>query len=138
MKTLTAEKEFTRIQRHAEKIANDAAHEVVTASPGDMWAQGDIGLICLKGLPEGCVVDTRPVAQLAPGMTQGSRHCIADIMSVRLHRLADPTPLDGPIIEASEGFTVTHPEHGDVSLPAGTWGVIYQRAYADDLRRIQD
>lgn len=138
MKTLTAEKELTRIQRHAEKIRNDEPHVIATASTGDMWPQGDVGLICLDGLPSGCTIEKNPSAQLAPGTTQGSRHCITDLASVRLYRLADPTPLDGPIIEAPSGVTVDHPEHGAITLPAGVYGCIYQRAYADELRRVQD
>lgn len=138
MKTLTAEKELTRIQTHAEKIRNDEAHEIATASPGDMWAQGDIGIVCLASLPAGSVLEKKPSRQLAPGTTQGSRHCIADMSNVRLHRLADPTPLDGPVIEAPQGCAIEHPEHGNVTLPPGVYGVIYQRAYADELRRVQD
>jgi hypothetical protein len=138
MKTLTAEKELTRIQKHAEKIRNDDAHTLADMTPGDMWAQGDVGLICLASLPDGCTVEKKPSAQLAPGTTQGSRHCITDLSAVRLHRLADPTPLDGPIIEAPQGVTVNHPEHGAITLPPGIYGCVYQRAYADDLRRVQD
>jgi hypothetical protein len=138
MKTLTAEKTLKQIQRHAEKIKNDEAHTLVDMTPGDMWAQGDVGLICLAALPKGCVLEKKPSAQLAPGTTQGSRHCITDLSSVRLHRLADPTPLDGPIIEAPSGVTVDHPEHGSISLPPGLYGCVYQRAFSDDLRRVQD
>jgi hypothetical protein len=138
MKTLTAEKEFTRIQRHAENIRNDEPHAVETASAGDMWAQGDIGLVCLASVPKGATLVANPSAKLAPGTTQGSRHILSDMTSVRLHRLKDATPLDGPVIDAPRGCTVTHPEHGDVSLPPGVYGVIYQRAFADELRRVQD
>ena len=134
----TAEREIAAIQSHAEKIRNDDAHEVATASPGDTWAQGDVGIICLDRLPAGCRAEPKPAAQLAPGETQGSRHCLTDLASVRLYRLADATPLDGPVIDAPQGCTIAHPEHGDVTLPAGIYGVIYQRAYADELRRVQD
>lgn len=138
MKTMTAEKEFTRIQRHAEKIRNDESHTIETMSAGDMWAQGDIGLVCLAALPKNCEPIKNPSAQLAPGTTQGSRHCIADMATVRLLKLTDATPLDGPIIDAPQGVTVAHPEHGDVSLPPGVYGCVYQRAYADELRRVRD
>ena len=134
----TAEKEIAAIQSHAEEIRNDGAHTIATASPGDTWAQGDVGIVCLAKLPDGCRRDPRPNAQLAPGQTQGSRHCLADLSSVDLYRLQDRTPLDGPIIEAPKGCTITHPEHGDVTFPPGVYGVIYQRAYADELRRVQD
>jgi len=138
MKTLTAEKTLKQIQRHAEKIKNGEPHTLADMTTGDMWAQGDVGIVCLAGLPKGCTPDKRPSAQLAPGTTQGSRHCIADMKSVRLHRLDNPTPLDGPIIEAPLGVTIDHPEHGAITLPPGVYGVVYQRAYADELRRVQD
>jgi hypothetical protein len=134
----TAEREIDAIQSHAEAIRNDGAHEVATASPGDTWAQGDVGIVCLAGLPAGCRLDPNPTAQLAPGETQGSRHCLTDLAAVNLYRMGDATPLDGPVIEAPQGCTIAHPEHGDVTLPPGTYGVIYQRAYADELRRVQD
>ena len=129
---------FRRVQKQAEKIKNDDAHTIATCSPGDMWPQGDIGILCLASLPKGAKLDHRPTAQLAPGTTQGSRHCITDLSSVTIFRLAEPTPLDGPVIEAPTGFTVEHPEHGNVTLPPGIYGVIYQRAYADELRRVLD
>ena len=134
----TAENAIADIQRHAETIRNDEAHTVATASPGDTWAQGDLGIVCLKKLPAGSRAEPNPIPQLAPGSTQGSRHCLTDLSAVNLYRAHDATPLDGPIIEAPTGCTITHPEHGDVTLPPGIYGVIYQRAYADELRRVQD
>src|ERR1043166_7898038 len=103
MKTMTAEKEFVRIQKHAEKIRNDEGHKIETASSGDMWAQGDVQFVYLDSIPKGCKPDAKPSRQLAPGTSQGSRHCLTDMTAVRLHRIADPTPLDGPVIEAPCG-----------------------------------
>ena len=138
MKTITAKKALTQIQTHAEKIKNDDAHVIETCSPGDMWAQGDVGILCIESVPAGATLIEKPSRQLAPGTTQGSRHCIADMATVRLYRVADANPLDGPVIDAPHGVTVEHPEHGDISLPSGVYAVIYQRAYADELRRVQD
>jgi hypothetical protein len=133
-----APKAFVEVAAHAEKIKNDAAHKVEIIDIGEAWAQGDIAIIRLAGLPQGANPIDRPSAQLALGTTQGSRHVIADMATVKLYTLPDATPLDGPIIESSCGFTVEHPEHGDVSLPAGTYAVVYQRAFAEELRRIED
>ena len=137
---IKAETAFRQVAEQAERIKNDEAHIVATMSPGDMWAQGDIGIVALSAKPTGCTVIENPTAQLAPGTTQGSRHCIAasDMPNVKLYRTKAPTPLDGPVIEAPEGFTVEHPEHGDVTLPPGVYGVIYQRQYAQELKRVQD
>lgn len=129
---------FRRVASHAESIQNDDAHRVETMSAGDMWAQGDIGLLCLAEKPSTAEPIVRPAAQLAPGNTQGSRHTIADLSTVKLYRVKNPTPLDGPVIEAPKGLTVEHPEHGDVTLPPGVYGVIYQRAFATTLRRVLD
>jgi len=129
---------FNKVQKRAEKICNSDAHTVATCSPGDTWAQGDIGIVCLKEPPVDAVAEMKPRAQLAPGTTQGSRHCIQKLSSVRVYRLASPTPLDGPIIEALEGFTVTHPEHGWITLPPGVYAIIYQRQFADEIKRVLD
>lgn len=137
---IKTEAAFRQVIDYAEQIRNDDAHTVATMSPGDMWVQGDIGLVCLAALPKGCVVDNRPTPQLAPGTTQGSRHCVAagDMARVRFYRLIEATPLDGPVIEAPDGLTIEHPEHGDVTLPPGIYGVVYQRQFAKELKRVQD
>ena len=44
----------------------------------------------------------------------------------------------GPTIHATHPFTVTHPEHGDRTLPAGNYLVTYQRTWANQIRRTQD
>jgi len=129
---------FNEVLRQAESIRNDDHHTVKTMSPGDAWAQGDLGLVALESLPANCKRDPNPSAQLAPGDTQGSRHCVDDLSTVTLYRLGNPTPLDGPIIDAPAGVRVNHPEHGDVTLPPGVYAVVYQRAFADELRAVQD
>lgn len=138
MATMTAAKAYRQVAGHAEKIKNDEPQRVATCSPWDGWPQGDVLLVRLDALPDGCKKIARPDRQLAPGTTQGSRHCLDSLAGVTLYRLADPTPLDGPVILAEREFTVEHPEHGDITLPAGVWGVVYQRAFADEIRRVQD
>lgn len=130
--------ELRSLQQHAEAIKNDGEHAIATMSPGDAWAQGDIGIVCLSAVPDECHAIDEPSLQLAPGDTQGSRHCLDSLEGVRLHQIADATPLDGPVIEAPVGCRINHPEHGDVLLPAGVYAIVYQRAYADELRRVQD
>lgn len=135
---MNAVKEFETLKQHAETIRNDAEHRIETMSPGDCWAQGDIGIVCLKSLPVGSAKIVKPSAQLAPGTTQGSRHCLRRLRGVTLYRIAEPTPLDGPVIDAPKGCAIDHPEHGNVVLPPGIYAIVYQRAYADELRRVQD
>lgn len=125
-----------------------AAPHVVTVSAEalDGWPcdkrqpfaqQGDLYFYRLQTLPQGARQDTHAGGQLAPGSTQGARHCV-DPTRVRLYRLPHPSALDGPLIEAPEGITVTHPEHGHIVLPPGLYGVTFQRSFADELRRVAD
>lgn len=134
----TATKAFEEVREHAESIKNDEAHAIPSMDVGDMWAQGDVGFLRLAKLPAGVTKIAKPSAQLAPGTTQGSRHCLTTLDGVTLYRLANPTPLDGPVIDAPNGCEVDHPEHGNVTLPPGVYGVTFQRAYAAELRRVQD
>jgi hypothetical protein len=50
-----------------------------------------------------------------------------------------PAVLVGPAFKCNGEVTVSHPEHGDKILPADTvWQCVYQQAYADEIRRVQD
>lgn len=137
-KTATTERAFTEVLKHAESIRNDDAHRIEMMEPGDAWAQGDILIIRLASIPKGAL-KVKSESQLAPGNTQGSRHAIANLKGVTMYRLADPTPLDGPLFECKEPvITIDHPEHGACSFPSGIFAVRYQRAFAAELRRQLD
>lgn len=99
--------------------------------------QGDVYFTRLATVPKNAQRLLKTAGQLVPGNTQGSRHCV-DPTLVRLWAPPRPTALQGPIIEADEMITVTHPEHGHITFPPGVYGVIYQRQYADELRRVTD
>ena len=134
---------FAAVREHAEAIRNDEHQTIATMSPRDAWAQGDLLLVCLSEKPAVRLDRVEsPALQLAPGDTQGSRHCLESLDGITVWRRGDPgdgeDPLDGPILEAPRGLRVNHPEHGDVSLPPGIYSVVYQRAYAEELRRIED
>ena len=81
---------------------------------------------------------TKPATQLAPGTTKGSRHILDSVDGVAFYADPQADVLTGPVIETECERTVTHPEHGDVVLPAGVYAITYQRAYADELRRVAD
>jgi hypothetical protein len=135
---MTAIKEFEAVKFHAESIRNDGEHRVEVMDPGDCWAQGDIGILMIQAVPAGAKVSKSPSAQLAPGNTQGSRHVLESMEGLTLYEIDNATPLDGPVIDAPSGCRVNHPEHGDVTLPTGVYAIVYQRAFAEELRRIQD
>lgn len=134
---VTAVSELKAIQAHAESIKNDATHELTVMSAGDAWAQGDVLITCLERVPPECE-PIKAERQLAPGTTQGSRHCIVDLAGVEMFRLKDATPLDGPVFRCDRKVEIDHPEHGNLIVPAGVYGVTYQRQYAEELRRVQD
>ncbi len=136
---VVAECAFTEVHAHAESIKNDGEHVVEGMEVGDMWAQGDIGILKLKSLPKDATkTKEQNIAQLAPGNTQGSRHHLRSLDGITQYKLANATVLDGPTIEATKEFWVDHPEHGNVKFEAGVYSVVFQRAFAEELRRVQD
>lgn len=134
----SSKRAFSELARHAEKIKNDEHQTAGEMSVGDFWAQGDIALFRLEGVPAGAVPEKDPQPQLAPGTTQGSRHCLESLAGITMFRHASPTALDGPILDAPKGLRVNHPEHGDVTLLPGVYAVVYQRQFAEELRRVAD
>lgn len=129
------------VQDIAEKIKSDELqHFPAAASVGDGIRQGDIYITLLKSVPKGATVEKNPALQLAPGTTQGSRHCLESLAGVTVYRLKDPTEYDGPILKLDQPHKITHPEHGDWALPCGVYGISYQRTEDSErqIRRVQD
>jgi len=136
--TKNAVEAFDSIKTHAESIKNDEQQSLCNPSKGDAWAQGDLLIVCLEAVPAGAEIDQAPKAQLAIGNTQGSRHCLTSLQGVTMYKVKSGNPLDGPVFETKNGVEIDHPEHGNLVLPPGTYGCIYQRQYAEDLRRVLD
>lgn len=135
---------FEEVLAHAERIKNDNPHDLSNMEVNDEWRQGDLRI---RRLPDDYVEKNakvlqlveNPDTQLAPGTTRGSRHCIRTLDNVKVYRRKDATALDGPILLLGKPNDIVHPEHGDCeNIPAGVIGIAYQRAYADELRRVQD
>jgi hypothetical protein len=83
----------------------------------------------------------KPVSnQLAMGSTKGSRH-FAESPAKCYEGVDAPqymtNTLLGPVIQSTDRFTISHPEHAHISLPAGTYAVTHQMD-ARTLRRVQD
>lgn len=144
-------KQIAAVRKSAEKM-HAAEREVIgTASVGDVVRQGDLYLVCLETLPTG---EPRKDRQLAPGTTQGSRHvlsgkatlvdpsepaAVALLVNRLVHGAEVHERLVGPAFECLADLDVTHPEHGDKCLPQGSvWAVVYQRAFAEEVRRVLD
>lgn len=135
---VSATSELREIKKHAKSIKNDETHRLGEVIPGDSWAQGDLLIVAFDAVPKGCVPVDKPEPQLAPGNTQGSRHCLDRLDGVEMFRLKDATPLDGPVFRTNRVTEITHPEHGNLIGPPGVYGIVYQRQYAEDLRRVLD
>lgn len=118
--------------------ANADARIVGALSHGDFVAQGDVNFWYLESIPRGCSLVKQPAKQLAPGTTKGSRHELQSFENCAIYQLNSPNELQGPVLEASAPITITHPEHGDITLPRGVYLVTYQRQFAEELRRVRD
>lgn len=133
-----------RLTKDAEKIRNTDPVDLSNMEVGDEHRQGDLRIIRLadgfasKHPRELSKLD-RPVPQLAPGTTQGSRHMLESTKGITMYRMNNGTALDGPVIEADRPLSILHPEHGDaVNIPAGCYAFPGQRAFAEELRRVAD
>lgn len=137
--TITAIQALVSVKESAEKIQSDKPQRFPeAASTGDYFRQGDIYVTRLESVPEIAELDRKPSLQLAPGTTKGSRHVIDSKVGVEVYRLSDADVLTGPVVKFDCERVITHPEHGDIICPPGVYGVTYQRAYAEVLRRAMD
>lgn len=128
------------ITSHGIKNACDDTYIVPHDFPvGQYLPQGDINILRLGKLPKG-MVKVEPTAQLAPGTSRGSRHCIKaeDLAHCQFYGFLDANPLEGPVIVFDRSITIEHPEHRNYVWPAGVIAIGYQRRYADEIRRTQD
>jgi hypothetical protein len=138
MKSATIENVMDQIGEAAEKIKSDGERVIEVMDVGDEVRQGDLYITMIAGLPKGATPVKRPQSQLAPGTTQGSRHTLRSLDGVTIHELKNAGPLDGPILVCENGCAIDHPEHGNRVFPAGVYAITYQRAYADEIRRVED
>lgn len=119
----------------------DAAKTERIGSPsvGDVVRQGDLYLVNIAEMPKGKPTKDR---QLAEGNTQGSRHIVqgdVEIVIPDQPHASINRVLCGPAIHCKGEVEVTHPEHGNKILPEDTtWRVIFQKAHAEEVRRVQD
>lgn len=122
-----------------ESVISDAEQVFpVAATPDvDYVRQGDVYIWIKSNVPKNAK-KIKANSQLAPGTTKGSRHCLDSLEGVTMYAITDASELQGPIIELSCERLVTHPEHGDWRLGAGIYEITYQRAFAEELRRVRD
>jgi hypothetical protein len=129
-----------QIRRHGLENACDETYVVPEDFPvGQYLPQGDINILRLAAVPDG-MVPSLPCAQLAPGTSRVSRHCIKaeDLQHCEFYVFLDANPLEGPVIVLKQPVTIEHPEHRNYVWPAGVIAIGYQRRYAQEFRRVQD
>jgi hypothetical protein len=136
---MSAVETLKKIQESVEMIKSDQTQRFPeAASNGDCFRQGDVYLTFCETIPSGFIKSKQVQLQLAPGTTKGSRHCLDSGKGVLMYEAKNGDALQGPIIKTTKERTVTHPEHGNVILPPGIYNITYQRAYAEELRRVAD
>ena len=138
---------ITKLERHAATIAKGQHARVHPGQPcrlseaasiGDAIVQGDLYLEVVAAVPDGYRRALQPVAQLVPGNTQGSRHCLDSLDGIEMWLPPQwPTVTQlGPCLQLTQERTVLHPVHGNVTIPAGmTILCSYQREYDAELQR---
>lgn len=136
------------IVQHIEKVQKDADTTRV-AKPryfpimkvGEIVRQGDIYIHRVDDKHEhGAELDSR---QLAQGFSQGSRH-VAEPPSKVYEGTTRPgsstangTVFLGPLVKSDVEFTISHPQHANVTLGAGTYQITHQMD-VKTLMRVRD
>lgn len=128
MITETVDRVMAKIESEAgERVCRDERF-ILNHEIGKVVRQGDIYLHCVaEDHPRGEKLKSR---QLAAGTSQGSRHIAegnVDVYEgVALPEWCGRGYFLGPVIVSTERFPVTHPQHANYSLPAGTYQVTHQ------------
>ena len=142
---------------NAETKIEDAVKAVADSKPdvelrvtrrieiGTVLHQGDVYLHRVaNNHPRGEKLGTR---QVAVGTTIGSRHIVEGPVEVfagkalpkivKVPAWCRDNDMLGPVVVASETFTLTHPEHAHHQCPAGTYQVTFQADFST-MRRVSD
>ena len=122
----------TMIADFAESKAKNETRVVPSLLVGQTIRQGDVYLTRIESFKQKDYVAAGE--QLAPGNSQGSRHCVDLNAGVKCWKKKDGRVTEGPIVEAEGRFTLTHPEHAHFDLPGGIYQVTFQLDYATQQR----
>lgn len=99
-----------------------------------IYRQGDVLIISVDSLPSGAVqeeVADRIV--LAYGEVTGHAHALDSTLAVAYRHKEER------FLEARQGATVVHEEHGPIVLPPGFYQVVRQREYTPtEIRPVCD
>jgi hypothetical protein len=129
-----------KVHDHGQRNACDDTFIVPHDFPvGQYLPQGDINILRLAAVPKG-MVQVEKQAQLAPGTSRGSRHCIKaeDLEHCKFFAFLDANPLEGPVIVMDAPTTIEHPEHRDYVWPTAVVAIGYQRRLGNKIHRSKD
>ena len=125
-----------KIEESAQNNVEDVRF-IKSIEVGQIIRQGDIYIHAVEEThTKGLSCDN----QLAEGDNKGSRH-IAMSPATTYDGIEAPSWCDieflGPVVVSPDRFLITHPEHADISLPAGTYQITHQMD-ARTLKRVKD
>lgn len=133
---MQTEQAVETVRSEAEKIKNNDTRNFDAWRPGDVAAQGDLNIVCVRTMPKSA--KPRQNRQMADGETMGSRHIVTrgdcfDADAKELARLVkEATGKDvrdrymGPLFTGPA--TLDHPEHGNHEYPLECVNVVvFQR-----------
>jgi len=141
-KVKTAVQVYEQIEREAKENVVKDIRRIDKMEVGQVVRQGDIYIHCVwSDHSHGVLRKGVKARQLALGSTTGSRH-VARPPARAYEGTTQPdwiseTAFLGPCVDAPKRFTITHPEHADVELPAGRYQITHQMD-ARTLERVQD
>lgn len=138
MATLTTVNEImNKIMESAESNIQDERF-IKTMKVGEVVRQGDIYIHKVAANHKRGNRQTHN--QLAQGTSKGSRH-MAESPAICYEGTTLPSYAKeaflGPMIESTQRFTISHPEHAHISLGAGCYQITHQMD-ARTLQRVRD
>jgi len=131
----TTDDAFAAVETAARTPRRDV-RRVETMTIGQIARQGDVYLV--RVAPDHPHGDGLPHRQVQAGTATGSRHIVA-APAVLYAGTTWPTGLDdrrgviGPLIRGPERVILTHPEHAQIDIPAGSYQSFVQ---IDPLTRL--
>lgn len=136
MKTIVRES-LDKLNAHAiERIDCSKPVNVPKMKSGQMFAQGDIGILRLEKLPKGAKkIDPPQGGQIAPGSTIGSRHCVDVNSSVAFYKFSGDDLSDIAIV-AKDSWALRHPTHADCTFEPGIFQFVQQQN--EQQQRVRD
>lgn len=101
------------------------------------YQQGDVLLIKENDIPSRAqCVEVNGNIVLAEGESTGHAHVITETDNVQCYSLAEQF-----FIKTGKSVTITHEEHGPITIEPGVWRVAIVREYdhfAEEARRVMD